>query len=138
MTQMVYDPAKTSLIVGGFPVVGFAGDRIVVEFNEDEIETVMGTDGNGRHVKKLDKSGTVKVTLEAGSPSNATFETIRLAGIPVPILAKDFSSIATMFMASDAMIRKQPNMALGTKPGDLEWTFNFISGSMTHSPAKEY
>lgn len=138
MTQLVYDPSKTSTLVGGFPVVGFAGDRVTVEFNEDDVEVVMGTDGNGRHVKKLDKSGTVKIVLEHGSPSNLTFETLRLAGIPFPILVKDNASIGTLFMTTDAMVKKQPNLSLGSKPGELEWSFSFISGTMMHSPSKEY
>jgi hypothetical protein len=138
MTQMNYSVDKTVVIVGVAPVVGFAGDRVKVTFNQDLIETVMGTDGNGRHVVSKDKSGTVSITLEHGSPSNATFELLRMAGEPFPIIVKDNSSLATMFMTADAMIKKQPDMGLGAKPSDLEWAFSFISGDMMYSPSKEY
>lgn len=138
MTAMVYDVDKTSIIVGVNPVVGFAGDRVKVSFNSDAIETVMGTDGNGRHIANRNQSGTVEITLEHGSPSNAQFEAIRLAGIPVPILVKDNASIATLFMTADAMVKKQPDLVLGKQAADLTWVFTFIRGNLLHSPAKEY
>lgn len=137
MATSVYSVDKTALVVGGFPVVGFAGDRFRVTFNSDAIETVMGTDGNGRHISLKDKSGVVTVILEHGSPSNATFEALRLTGEPFPIMARDNSSLATMFITADAMVKKQPDLGLGTRPADLEWTFTFISGTLFHSPAKE-
>lgn len=137
-TQMNYSVDKTAIIVGVAPVVGFAGDRVKVDFNTDLVETVMGTDGNGRHVISKDKSGTVTITLEHGSPSNTTFEVLRAIGEPFPIIVKDNTSLATMFMTSDAMIKKQPPLGLGAKPTDLEWIFTFISGDLFHSMSKEY
>lgn len=133
-----YDVDKTAILVALIPVVGFAGDRVKVSFNSDAIETVMGTDGNGRHIENKDKSGTVTVTLEHGSPSNAAFEIARLTGIPFPILVKDNSSIATLFATADAMVKKQPDLGLGKQGADLDWVFTFIKGSLMHSPAKEY
>jgi hypothetical protein len=138
MTQHVYSVDKTAVIIGVTPVVGFAGDRVVVEFNADAIETVMGTDGNGRHVTNKDKSGKVTVTLEHGSPSNDAIEILRMIGEPFPILVKDNASLATMFATSDAMVAKQPPLKLGRSPDPVEWVFSFISGTMMHSSSKEY
>lgn len=137
-TQMNYSVDRTAVIVGVAPVVGFAGDRVKVTFNSDLVETVMGTDGNGRHIINKDRSGTVTVTLEHGSPSNTTFELLRTVGEPFPIIVKDNTSLATMFMTSDAMVKKQPDLVLGQKPGELEWIFTFISGELFHSMSKEY
>lgn len=138
MTQHNYSVDKTAVLVALIPVVGFAGDRVKVAMSSDEVETVMGTDGSGRHVNLLDKSGTVTITLEYGSPSNAEFEVIRLAKIPVPILIKDNSNLLTMFATSDAVVKKHPDLILGSKPSECEWVFSFIKGDLTHSPAKEY
>lgn len=137
-TTYTYDPDKTAVLVALVPVVGFAGDRVTVDFNSDEIETVMGSDGNGRHVVNMDRSGTVTITLEYGSPSNNAFETARLTGIPFPILVKDNSSLATLFATGDAMVKKHPALNLGTKPKELDWVFTFIKGHLVHSGAKEY
>lgn len=134
----VYDVDKTAIVVAFVPVVGFAGDRVKIEFNADETEVVMGTDGNGRHIANRDRSGKVTITLEHGSPSNAAFEILRGLGEPFPILVKDNSNLATMFETTDAMVAKHPDLTLGQKPNELEWVFNFIKGGLLHSPAKEY
>lgn len=137
-TTYVYDVDKTAILVALVPVVGFAGDRCKVAFNSDQVETIMGTDGNGRHVMNRDKSGTVTITLEHGSPSNAAFEILRMTGQPFPILVKDNSSVATLFATADAMVKKQPDLGLGKQGADLDWVFTFINGQLMHSAAKEY
>jgi len=137
-TTHTYDVDKTAILVALIPVVGFSGDRCVVEFNSDEVETVMGTDSNGRHIVNKDQSGTVTITLEHGSPSNTAFEIARMTRIPFSILVKDNSSLATLFATGDAMVKKHPALGLGAKPKDLDWVFTFIKGHLMHSGAKEY
>jgi len=137
-TTYTYDVDKTAVLVALMPVVGFSGDRVTVEFSSDEVETVMGTDGNGRHVINKDQSGTVTITLEHGSPSNTAFEIARMTGIPFPILVKDNSSLATLFATGDAMVKKHPSLGLGAKPKDLDWVFTFVKGHLVHSGAKTY
>jgi hypothetical protein len=99
---------------------------------------VMGTDGNGRHVQSKNKNGSVTITLQHGSPSAATFMALDAIGEPFPIIVKDNSSLGTLFMTSDAMLSKIPDLNLGATVGEVEWVFNFISGNTIHSAAKEY
>lgn len=133
-----YDPKKVSVSVGGVPVSGFAdGDMVTVEFTVDKRSMHVGTDGNGRHIKSADESGTVTVRLASYSPSNAALFALDLADEPHPIAVTDKSSSADLFFSESCTLRKVPNMVKGAEETPLEWIYQFTKGEIVHSGAEE-
>lgn len=66
-----YSPDQLTVTFGGLKIGGFAeGTFIQVARNEDSYETVVGSQGDVTRVKKLNRSGTIIVTLQQSSPSN--------------------------------------------------------------------
>lgn len=133
-----YDPSKVTVVVGTATMRAFADGTIVeVEFDSDEYVKHIGTTGDGRHVKNLDRSGRVTVRLADYSPSNLAIGLLRKAGQPFPIMVKDSSTLADMFFADSCTLVKMPNMVKGKESNELEYVFQFISGEVIMSGADE-
>lgn len=133
-----YDPNKVTCILGVIPARGFAdGEMITVEFAEDEDTTYIGTDGDGRHVKGKNRSGTVTVRLHDYSETNPLLSILKEVGEPFPIAIVDKSTNADLFFASSCQVKKTPNLVKGKEGQVNEWVFNFISGKIIHSGAKK-
>lgn len=133
-----YDPSKVSIIIGGFTMRATAdGDMVEVEFESDEYSKHIGTMGEGRHIKNLDRSGTVTVRLADYSPSHGVLQALRKAGQPFPIMVRDKSTGSDMFFADSCTLRKGPNFAKGKEAKESDYVFQFISGEVIMAGADE-
>ena len=126
MAVKTYDPAQVAVIVGGFPITGFAdGSFVTVERNADAFALYMGTDGEGTRAKSNNKSGRITITLAQSSDSNAILagiaaaDELRNAGV-VPVMIKDNSG-ESLHVAETAWIVKVPNAEYGREIGTREW-----------------
>ncbi len=132
-----YDPSKVSVSVGAEILKGFGVDSMVeVEFAEDHYSMHIGVDGSGRHVKSLNRSGTVTITLADYSPSNLTLSIIRDVDKAMPITITDKSSKGDFFAAASCLLVKTPNLVKGKEPTDNVYVFQFISGRVYHTGGK--
>jgi len=133
-----YDPSKVMLILGTFPIRGFAdGDMIVAEYTEDKRTMHVGTDGEGRHVKQLNRSGTITIRLADYTPSNAVIAGLDLLDEPFPITVVDKASNGDLFFAASCTLRKEPPFAKGKEAKENEYVFQFVNGALTHMGAIE-
>jgi hypothetical protein len=139
MADHVYDFSKVALIVGLFPIAGFEnGTSIKVTRATPKRSMTIGVDGSGRHIKSLDKSGSIEFTLQQGSPSNLTLQTLDLLDEPFPVLVKDNTSVATLFATAEAMISDEPDLEYSDKPNGIVWKLQYTSGEKMITGAKEY
>ena len=126
-----YDPSKVSCTVGVDIMKGFGdGAMIEVEYEEDHYSKHIGVDGNGRHVRNLNRSGTITITLADYSPSNLLLSIIRDVNKALPITLTDKSSKGDLFIASSCMLVKTPALVKGKEAGDNVWVFQFIKGKV--------
>lgn len=136
MALTQYSPDKVAVILGNTAAQGFAdGEFVTVEFNEDENMVQVSTDGTGRHIVKLDRSGTVTLRLMDFSPTNNAIRTLRTAGVPFAIQIVDKSTTDGMFFADSCKLKKQPNFVKGQEGVVNEYVFDFTSGEVQHSGA---
>lgn len=132
-----YDPKKVSISVGGVPLRAFAdGVMCTIEYSSDKRSLHVGTDGNARHIKIADETGTITINLASYSPSNASLIALDKLDEPYPIAVTDKSSNADLFFADSCTLRKIPNMEKGKEESSLEWIFQFTKGEIVHSGAE--
>jgi len=132
-----YDPKKVSVTVGATPMRAFAdGSMIVAEYTTDKRSVHVGTDGNGRHIKSADESGSITIRLASYSPSNAALLALDALDEPYPITVTDNSSNADLFFAESCALRKVPNMEKSNVEVPTEWIFNFTRGEIAHTGAE--
>jgi len=133
-----YDPTKVSVVMGGVPLRGFAdGDMVSIEYTNDQRSVHVGTQGEGRHIKSNDLSGTATVRLADYSPSNDALMLIHRADTPLPLVVTDKSTNAGLFFAASAMVQRVPNMVKGSEASMNEWVLEFVKGEINHSGAKD-
>jgi len=126
-----YDPSKVTITVGTNIMRGFGESAMVeVEYSEDHYSMHIGVDGNGRHVKILNTSGTVTVTLADYSPSNRALSVMRDLDIAMPITLTDKTTKDDSFFAQSCMLVKTPNMVKAKEAGEYTWVFQFIKGKV--------
>ena len=121
-----YDPKLVSVVVGGFPISGFAdGTFVTVERNEDSWTTQIGTDGEGTRSKSNNKSGRITISLMQTSQSNdilAGFEKsdeLSNSG-QVPVLINDNLGNA-LHSAETAWVVRPANAEYAREAGPREW-----------------
>jgi hypothetical protein len=132
-----YDPTKVSVSIGTVLGRAFAdGEMVTVEFSEDKRTKHIGTDGQGRHILNMDRSGTVTVRFASYSPTNAEIIALDLLDQPFPITVTDKSSTADLFFADSCTLTKVPNMVKGSEEAPNEYVFQFIRGEIVHSGAE--
>ncbi len=121
-----YNPAQVAIIVGGFPLTGFADDsKVTVERAEDSWSMQIGVDGEGTRSKSNNKSGSIKISLNQSSESNQTLSTLLIqdelnGGGLVPVLVKDASG-NSIYTAANAFITKFPSAEFGRESKTREW-----------------
>ena len=141
MPLKTYDPKDVSVIVGGFPMTGFAdGEFITVERSNNTFEKATGADGETTRVKQNDKSGEMTLTLMQTSQSNNILTTFAIAdeeanaGI-VPVLIKEGNS-GTILESAFAWIRKPAAVSYGKDVSTREWVFDMADyGSIINGTA---
>lgn len=145
MATRTYDPKSVSVIIGGFPISGFAdGTFINAMRSNDAFTKTTGADGDTTRVKSNDKSGELTITLDQTSLSNDVLTSIALrdelanAGV-VTIRIKDILGAST-FVSATGWIRKIPEVEYGKETSTREWVFDmsdfemFVGGNAASVP----
>ncbi len=127
MELKTYDPDLVDVIVGSFPMTGFAdGDMITVERDVERYLKHKGAKGAISRAKQLDKSAIATIMLASTSPSNDILSAFMIAdevnndGI-FPLLVKDGSG-RTLVSAPECWVEKEPPMVKGKEVSEFEWT----------------
>ena len=88
----------------------------------------MGSDGEGTRVRSTDKSGTITVTLRAGSKTNDLLSTVLQVaentglGNLGPILVKDFTG-RSLSSSPQAYLEGWPDTEFADDESDNDWVF---------------
>lgn len=130
-----YNPSRVVVVVGGFPVSGYADGAFVnITMPADGVTAQVGADGEIARAINTDRRCTVTITLQQTSPSNDFLSTLFNVDIlscgatMVPILIQDLCG-ETLFMASQAWIVKMPDLEFAKEVGNRAWQL------MTGTPA---
>ncbi len=122
-----YDPNKVTVIVGGFPMTGYAdGTFVEIEPMGDNATSQSGADGEVARAMGTDQRHSVKITLQQTSASNDILSSLRNldrvsgGGAMFPVAITDLSG-RTLFGASQGWIAKMPNMGFGKELTNREW-----------------
>ncbi len=138
-----YDPGQVVMVFKGVQMMGFAsGTFIKASRSEDAFSMVAGAHGDVTRVRSRNRTGSVTVMLQAGSPVNDLLSAIlasdELAGLGVgPLMVKDNNG-NTLITAANAWIRKIPDGEFADDQSDREWildcavlTFDPLGGALT-------
>ena len=141
MALRTYDPKKVIIVIGGYPMGGFAdGEFVNVIRSGDAFSKSVGADGDTTRVKSNDKSGEMTLTLSQTSPSNDVLSGISRAdelgnaGV-VPVKVKDLSG-RSEFVSAFAWIRKIADSPNGKEISNIEWVLDltdvtsFVGGNL--------
>ncbi len=135
-----YDFRQCVVTVAGVPIEGFGdGDSVSIERASDDYTMQIGVDGEGARSKQNNKSGTITLTLMAGSPSNAYLQGLYLAdevsgAAAFPIVIADLRG-SLLAGCTAAWVKKLPTRALGRDNGTVEWAFDTIALEIVHGPS---
>lgn len=126
MALRTYDPKEVSIIAGGEIVQGYAdGTFISIERDEDTWALQIGADGEGARSKSNNRSGTITLTLQQTSASNAILNALAQAdelsnGGVFSVLVRDNNG-GSLAAAETAWIQKPSNQEYGREAGEREW-----------------
>ncbi len=129
-----YDPNGTIHKVGTHTVRAFAdGVMVTATYNVDQRTMHIGTQGTGRHVRSRNRSGIVTYRLADYSPSNAIFQALHEAGVPVPILGLDRSTDGDLYAGTSAIPIGPPPQSKADTTQINEWRFQVINLNIVHA-----
>jgi hypothetical protein len=126
-----YDPKEVTLTWGDLSLnEGIVdGSFIVVERAERNSELNMGADGDGTAVIMNDRSGTVTLTLRAGSNTNSKLQAV-LETDEADSANKKFDQLTVKDFTGEseagcdeAFLDGPPTMEFATEEGERVWTF---------------
>lgn len=123
-----YDPGRIVATFKGIPVLGFMdGTFIEAQRNEDAFSVAVGAQGDVARVRNRNVTGTVKMTLQAVSPTNDRLSAQHAADVVSGVgegalLVKDLNG-TTLLHAESAWIKKLPDVAYSADLPGREWTF---------------
>lgn len=124
-----YDPTRVTLSFKGVLITGFAADTfILAERAEDTFSTDVGAQGDVTRIRSRNKTGSVTVTLMAGSPTNDRLSAIiaedELVGTGYgAMLMKDLNG-TTLCSSAFAWLRRPANVERGSGASNVEWVID--------------
>ena len=128
-TTTVYSAANVIATYGGHTMRGFAGgdDVIQVTRREDAVDLSIGVQGDGVFSQSTDMSGTITITLQAGSATNEFLSGKARAGelgalFVAPLVITEIGT-DTKTTADKCVIQKVPDLSRGATAGEVEWVF---------------
>lgn len=137
-----YDPTSVIVIFGAIRLTGFMdGSFVTAERNADAWTTKAGAQGDVVRTKNLDRTGTVKVSLQQSSAANdllsaqARIDELTNFGTQ-PVQIQDLNG-TTLVHATNAWVKKYPNVEFGKELSAREWVFECetldftVGGSLT-------
>ena len=128
-----YSPDDLQVIIGGFPISGFAkGTFVSVERASDGSSLVTGINGTGARAKNRDRSGIVSLVLLQTSPSNDilsefySLDELSPKGQTLTLMVKDVTG--STIASSDAIwIKKLPKIEFSETIMNREWSFEGLN-----------
>lgn len=133
-----YDPKREIFVFKGIQARGFAkGTFIEASRTKETFSMESGAGGDVVFVKSADRTGKVKVTLQAESPTNDQWSAIAIAdeaGLTVnaglgEIMMKNLNS-GTVIVGPESRISKIPDLKRADSAGNVEWEFIVADISM--------
>lgn len=133
-----YDPGKLIVSLGLLPspISGYQkGTFIKIARDAQAFMKFVGSDGETTRVRNRNRSGSMEITLQQGSASNATLSALaevdELTGQGVvPMTFMDMSGTSPQSVAAStyAWIRKKPDMTFGGESEEGRvWIFDLAS-----------
>ncbi len=128
-----YDFKQIAVILGGFPIQGFAEDGLTVAFDEDSFMLNTGADGEQTRSRSNNESALITLRLMQTSESNAVlnnfYQADKAGGTgKFAFLIKDLNG-SELHAAEEAWVQKPPEAAFGKESATREWTIR--CGRMT-------
>lgn len=126
MAQQTFDPKLVVLNFAGVTFVQLAkGTFIEVDYDSDAFSDDVAATGEVVRIASADLRGTVKATLDMGSPTNDALSNLaitdRLTGLATgPMLLKDVRG-TSLFTAATAWIKKIPAKPFATENAHNVW-----------------
>lgn len=123
-----YDPESIQLTFKGVSLTGVMdGTFVTAERSSDGFMKEIGAKGSVVRVRNQDTSGSIKVTLQASSPTNDFLSAIALSDEALgdgtgSFLIRD-SRGTTLLHAGTAWIKKYPTVEYADKGTSREWEF---------------
>ena len=136
-----YDPQAVVLVVGGQQIVGFAeGSMIECSRNSDGWTEQVGAQGDVVRNKSADKTGTIKITLQQTSPSNAILQALQALDDEngtgtAEAQITDSTTPDALVHCENAWVKKLADFKRGKESGDVEWTMATNSLQIKHAGA---
>jgi len=130
-----YDPSEVKLILGGYSPFGFAPDtKIVISKAEDHILPVQGCDGDTSIGRNRHTLGTMTISLQSTSPSNAVLAGMDLAarttGSSVfPVIMEDPTGMA--LISTFGWIQTQGDYTVGKEVSMVDWTIGLDNATLS-------
>lgn len=131
----MYDPTRTSLILAGQVIDGFAEDKMIeTNFNEpDRIIQKMGARGRVHESANPNSTGYLKIFLMQDSESNALLSTLFQTRAEFGWLFTDSSSVATIASSTSSRIKTVPAIVRAKSMQEVEWlifanTYTYFMG----------
>lgn len=120
---MPYDPKKVNVIVGGAIITGFAEDTFInAERNNPKRSQKVSAKGEVTTNKNADDTGTIKITLDQTSPSNAVLKALYLQDEKFPAVVTDANLAGDIGAGgSQCSIENDPSAEWGAESSDREW-----------------
>ena len=113
------DPGAVTLTIGGMPINQFGrGEFLVIKYNADRFDLMIGANGDATRSRKYDNSAKIHVKMLASAPQNAIFHAMmRVENTPINDRARATGLPVTVH---DGVNRKSyiANVAWITKAAD--------------------
>ncbi len=132
MSNGLYVPNQVEAALGGRLISGFAdGDFISVEFDSDDYEKKVGSQGDVAITRIHNPLATVTLRLLQHAPSNDDLSALRDSGMAATAsgFASAFSlrdNSGTTILQGTAFVMKRPAVAFGNAGGTREWVLAVI------------
>lgn len=125
MALLTYDPLNVNIIIGNTILTGFAeGTMVTLARNSNRVNPYVGVKGETALAYNNDNSGTISITLQQQSPSNALLGRLARSKSVFDISVIDINNNGFRAGGSEAVIQVEPDTTRGAEiaDGDRTWT----------------
>lgn len=117
-----YDPRDVAVIVDGRIITGVAdGTFVSAEKEEDQWEPYVGAQGEVARARNAHPIGTISVTVEHTSPSNAHLAQLAGSSRLFPARVVDRQNNNVSIGGSACWVQKPGSMEFGGEVSEIEW-----------------